>query len=178
MLRKEKLDWNIAKDIFYCPQRVPPPSFLIFCNGKYLNKSKKVPLLHFSALCDIFREKISSFFQKNVLRFLSLRYSADFRRSRPVNTHSWNRACVSIERCRTRRVRIKFIFCLLVGVSKPFTGPGRAWMRPGRKFGPGSNSVHTNQHIHIVRQRLSHSREARSCIQLINDKILNEHAII
>ena len=51
-------------------------------------KSKRVPLLHFSALCDIFRKnffsKISSFFPKNVLRFLSLRYSADLRRSRLV----------------------------------------------------------------------------------------------
>ena len=54
----------------------------------YVNKSQRVPLLHFSALCDIFREitisKISFFFEKNVLRFLSLRYSSDFRRSRLV----------------------------------------------------------------------------------------------
>ena len=42
--------------------------------------------VHFSALCDIFR-KINNFkfFKKNVLRFLSLRYSADFRRSRLVH---------------------------------------------------------------------------------------------
>ena len=47
----------------------------------------KGPLLHFSALCDFFekeKEKISSFFRKNVLRFLSLRYSADFRHSRLI----------------------------------------------------------------------------------------------
>ena len=52
-------------------------------------KSKRVPRLHFSALCDIFRKKIfvekfQVFFQKNVLRFLSLKYSADLRRSRLV----------------------------------------------------------------------------------------------
>ena len=50
---------------------------------------KGPPLLHFSALCDIFRKKIffrkfQVFFQKNVLRFLSLSYSADLRRSRLV----------------------------------------------------------------------------------------------
>ena len=53
-----------------------------------LIKPKGSPLLHFSVLCDIFRKKkfskIPSFFKKNVLRFLSLRYSADFRRSRLV----------------------------------------------------------------------------------------------
>ena len=42
---------------------------------------KGSPLLHFAALCDIFR---IFFFKKNVLRFLSLRYSADLRRSRLV----------------------------------------------------------------------------------------------
>ena len=45
--------------------------------------------LHFSALCDIFRKKnffesFKFFSKKNVLRFLSLRYSANFRRSRLV----------------------------------------------------------------------------------------------
>ena len=51
------------------------------------------PLLLFSALCDIFRkrkifENFKFFSQKNVLRFLSLRYSADFRRSRLVYPRS------------------------------------------------------------------------------------------
>ena len=65
-------------------------SFLLFCYRMRVYKSKRAPLLHFSALCDIFRmkfffSKISSFFpKKNVLRFLSLRYSADLRRSRLV----------------------------------------------------------------------------------------------
>ena len=68
-------------------------SFLLFCYRMRVYKSKRVPLLHFSALCDIFRKiffsKISSFFpKKNVLRFLSLRYSADLRRSRLVSTSS------------------------------------------------------------------------------------------
>ena len=50
---------------------------------------KGSPLLHFSALCDIFRkrkifENFKFFSKKNILRFLSLRYSADFRRSRLV----------------------------------------------------------------------------------------------
>ena len=56
-------------------------------------KSKRVPLLHFPALCDIFRKKFffenfKFFPKKNVLRFLSLRYSADLRRSRLVTIYS------------------------------------------------------------------------------------------
>ena len=56
-----------------------PSSFLIFCNRMYVNKSKRVdsnkPLLHFSALCDIFRKKnskISYFFQKMFCDFGAL----------------------------------------------------------------------------------------------------------
>ena len=49
---------------------------------------KGSPLLHFSALCDFFERKkfknYKFFFQKNFFRFLSLRYGADFRRSRLV----------------------------------------------------------------------------------------------
>ena len=76
-------------EIFLMSQRVPPLSFLLFCYRMRVYKSKRVPLLHFSALCDIFRKKnffskISSFFQKKVLRFMSLRYNADLRRSRLV----------------------------------------------------------------------------------------------
>ena len=65
-------------------------SFLLFCYKMRVYKSKRVPLLLFSAVCDIFRKKIfffenfKFFSKKNVLRFLSLRYSADFRRSRLV----------------------------------------------------------------------------------------------
>ena len=54
----------------------------------YGNKSKRVPLLNFLALFDIFlKEKIQKFqvfSQKNVLRFLSRKYSADFGRYRLV----------------------------------------------------------------------------------------------
>ena len=49
-------------------------------------KPKGSPLLHFSALCHYFwKKKYSKIFLKKIfLRFLSLRYSADFRRSRLV----------------------------------------------------------------------------------------------
>ena len=63
--------------------------FLLF-RGNLQNRTslKGPPFDFFSALCDIFRKKkiskISSFFHKNVLRFSSLEYSADFRRSRLV----------------------------------------------------------------------------------------------
>ena len=56
---------------------------------------KGSPFLHFLVLCDfferIFFSKITSFFpKKNVLRFLSLRYDADFRRSRLVSSSDYN----------------------------------------------------------------------------------------
>ena len=75
-------------NIFNVPKG-SPSSFLIFSSGMYGNKSRRVPLLHFSALCDFFERNNFSknfkvFFQKNVLRFLSLRYGADFRRSRLI----------------------------------------------------------------------------------------------
>ena len=48
----------------------------------YVNKSKRAPPLHFSALSYILRTKkfpeISSFFPKSVLNFLSFRYTAGF----------------------------------------------------------------------------------------------------
>ena len=47
------------------PKGSPLRVFLIFCNGMYGIKSRRVPLLHFSTLCDF---------------FLSLKYGADFRR--------------------------------------------------------------------------------------------------
>ena len=67
--------------------------FLIFCNGMYVNKSRRVPLLNFLALCDFFLNekifsKISFFFQKKSFALLSLRYGADFRRSRLVSSKS------------------------------------------------------------------------------------------
>ena len=58
----------IFPKIFKCPQRVNPSIFLTFCNKLDCQKSQKVSL--FTIL--------------KILRFLSLRYSADFRRSRLV----------------------------------------------------------------------------------------------
>ena len=52
--------------IFKCP----PLSFSLFCNRMYVYKSKRVPFLHFWALCDIFRkkkiQKSQVFFQKKM----------------------------------------------------------------------------------------------------------------
>ena len=55
--------------IFKCPQRVPPLSFLIFCNGMFVNKSRRVPPFTFFGtmrllLKEKFFSKISIFFQK------------------------------------------------------------------------------------------------------------------
>ena len=52
--------------IFFCRQKVPPSSFLIFCSKLKFQTAQKV----FTIL--------------GTFRFLSLRYSADFRRSRLV----------------------------------------------------------------------------------------------
>ena len=59
-------------DNFKCPQRVPPSSFLIFYNGMYVNKSRRVPLLHYLALCDFFWWK-KLFFQGNLQNRTGLR---------------------------------------------------------------------------------------------------------
>ena len=92
---------------------------------------KGSPLLHFSALCDIFRKKIfskfSSFFQI-VLRFLSLRYSADFRRSGLV-----------ITRCF---ICIVFVvnWCLLTGTASEAEDSGHRGRQPVRPDGGGPDS--------------------------------------
>ena len=70
-------------------QRVPPLSFLIFCNGMFVNKSRRVPPFTFFGtmrllLKEKFFQKFQFFSKKSVLRFLSLRYGAHFRRSRLV----------------------------------------------------------------------------------------------
>ena len=76
--------------IFQCPQRVPPLSFLILCNVMFVNKSRRVsPFTFFGTMRlllkeKLFFEKFQFFSKKSVLRFLSLRYGADFRRSRLV----------------------------------------------------------------------------------------------
>ena len=84
---------------------VPPINFWYFATEWMFKKSQSVPLLHFSALCDLpetskkFRKKIRKFFsqflvfwelllspvvEKVVFVFLSLRYGADLGRSRLV----------------------------------------------------------------------------------------------
>ena len=60
--------WATFFRIFFCRQTVPPSSFLIFCSKLKFQKAQRVPLLQV--------QKLSA--------FLSLRYSADFRRSRLV----------------------------------------------------------------------------------------------
>ena len=77
------------RNFFNVPKGSPLGVFCYFATECVFINQKGSPLLHFSALRDIFRKKnffskISSFFQKNVLRFLRLRYSADLRRSRLV----------------------------------------------------------------------------------------------
>ena len=57
---KESLLWIFSGTVrlflenFLLSPKGPPSRFLIFCNGMYVNKSRRVPLLHFSALCDFF----------------------------------------------------------------------------------------------------------------------------
>ena len=61
----------------------------MFCNRIYGNKAQRVPpFTIFGTMRHFLNEKIQKFqvfFQKSPLRFLSLRYSADYRRSRLVN---------------------------------------------------------------------------------------------
>ena len=67
-------------------KRSPLRVFSYFATECMLINPKGSPLLLFSALFleEIFFQKLQVFFRKIVLRFLSLRYSADFRRSRLV----------------------------------------------------------------------------------------------
>ena len=68
----------------FCLKRVPLSSFLMFCNRIYVNKAQRVPLFTFFGTMRHFLEKndqkFQVFFEKCHLRFLSLRYSAVFRR--------------------------------------------------------------------------------------------------
>ena len=75
--------------IFIVPKGSPLRVFSYFATECMLIHHKGSPLLHFSALCDFFLKefffKNSCFFPKKIfLRFLSLRYGADFGRSRLV----------------------------------------------------------------------------------------------
>ena len=80
--------FNVSKG---SPLRV----FSYFATECMLINPKGSPLLHFSALCDFFLQefffqKLQVFSKKSVLRFLSLRYGADFRRSRLVFSSDYN----------------------------------------------------------------------------------------
>ena len=67
---------------FLMYQKSPPFEFLIFCNKIYVDEAQRVPPFTFFGTMPLFlKEKI---FKNFFLRFLSLRYSADFRRSRLV----------------------------------------------------------------------------------------------
>ena len=70
-------------------------SFLIFCNGMFVNKSRRVPpFTFFGTMRLLLKEKIFSkisiFSEKSVLRFLSLRYGAEFGRFRLVFSSGYN----------------------------------------------------------------------------------------
>ena len=73
----------------------PPSSFLYFameCMSKNPEGSPFYIFRHYATfLREFFFQKFQFFFQKIVLRFLSLRYSADFRRSRLVL--AWAQLC-------------------------------------------------------------------------------------
>ena len=81
------------RKFFNVPKGCPLWVFWYFATECLLINPEGSPLLHFSALCDffwkkIFFQKFQFFSKKSVLRFLSLRYGADFRRSRLVLTNS------------------------------------------------------------------------------------------
>ena len=80
------------RKFFNVPKGSPLWVFWYFATECLLINPEGSPLLHFSALCDFFWkknffQKFQFFSKKSVLRFLSLRYGADFRRSRLV---FWN----------------------------------------------------------------------------------------
>ena len=89
--------------IFFSPQRVPPSIFFIFCNQLEFHKAQRVPPFYIFRHCDtvqfiffIFCHQLEFHKTQRVPPFtiLSLRYSADFGRSRLVfNLINSNIAC-------------------------------------------------------------------------------------
>ena len=82
------------RKFFNVPKGSPLWVFWYFATECLLINPEGSPLLHFLALCDFFWkknffQKFQFFSKKSVLRFLSLRYGADFRRSRLVCV-SWS----------------------------------------------------------------------------------------
>ena len=79
------------RKFFNVPKGSPLWVFWYFATECLLINPEGSPLLHFSALCDFFWkknffQKFQFFSKKSVIRFLSLRYGADFRRSRLVSS--------------------------------------------------------------------------------------------
>ena len=75
------------RKFFNVPKGSPFEFFWYFATECLLINPEGSPLLHFLALCDFFWkkkffQKFQFFSKKSVLRFLSLRFGADFRRSR------------------------------------------------------------------------------------------------
>ena len=54
---------------FFCPQRVPPSSFLIFCNGMYVNKSRRIPFYIFRHYATFFERNFKFFAKKMFCAF-------------------------------------------------------------------------------------------------------------
>ena len=82
------------RKFFNVPKGSPLWVFWYFATECLLINPEGSPLLHFSALCDFFWkknffQKFQFFSKKSVLRFLSLRYGADFRRSRLVSSSDY-----------------------------------------------------------------------------------------
>ena len=83
---------------------------MIFCNRIYVDKAQRVPPFTFFGTMRHFlkekKSKISSFFlKKSLSRILSLRYSADFRRSRLVFKASGTLGFLQPILYKTRRPR-------------------------------------------------------------------------
>ena len=102
-------------------QKSPPFEFFDLFNRIYVNKAQTVPpfyiFRHYATFSE--RKKIKNFkffFKKSLLRFLSFRYSADFRRYRLVGIKS-ERFCVLLR----RRRRKKFEESTPIGLSRLHT---------------------------------------------------------
>ena len=114
------------RKFFNVPKGFPLWVFCYFATECMFGNQKGSPLLHFSALCDIFRKKkffrkFQVFFQKNVLRFLSLRYSADFRS--PV---------LFFKFCQNSTLTLHLVISSHHGA----VGSAPAWQNRGRGFEP------------------------------------------
>ena len=69
---------NFFRKFFKVSKESPLQVFLIFCNRKYVNESQRVPLFHFSALCDIFEVFLKKFSKNFQILFCSQSGNSDF----------------------------------------------------------------------------------------------------